>query len=100
MLHRFAIIQKVRFKDIQVNNLLNFILRLSLVNGHYYSLIISKTDCPLRLSAVSHIPQFGDAVSPAGDLLASPNFEICDTTQDCHNILFGSVEIFHPFRCL
>jgi hypothetical protein len=23
----------------------------------------------------------GDAVSPAGDLLASPNFGICDTTQ-------------------
>jgi len=23
----------------------------------------------------------GDAVSPAGDLLASPNFGICDTTR-------------------
>jgi hypothetical protein len=39
--------------------------------------------------AVSHIPQLGDAntslagdaVSPVGDLLASPNFRICDTTQ-------------------
>jgi len=39
---------------------------------------------------VSHIPQFGDAttspagdaVSPEGDLLASPNFGICDTTLD------------------
>jgi hypothetical protein len=30
--------------------------------------------------AVSHIPQFGDAASPAGDLLASPNFGICNTT--------------------
>jgi hypothetical protein len=37
---------------------------------------------------VSHIPQFGDAafpagdaVSPTGDLLASPNFGICDTTH-------------------
>jgi hypothetical protein len=40
------------------------------------------------LPAVSHIPQFGDAaslagdaVSPAGDLLASPNFGICGTTH-------------------
>ncbi len=31
-------------------------------------------------AAVSHIPQFEDAVSPVGDLLASPNFGICDTT--------------------
>ncbi len=26
----------------------------------------------------------GDAVSPAGDLLASLNFRICDTTQKCY----------------
>ncbi len=31
--------------------------------------------------AVSHIPQFGDAVPPAGGLLASPTFGICDITS-------------------
>jgi hypothetical protein len=39
-------------------------------------------------TAVSHIPEFGDAASPAEDVedvhlqwetTASPNFEICDT---------------------
>jgi len=30
---------------------------------------------------VSHIPQFGDVASPVGDLLASRNFGICDTTR-------------------
>jgi hypothetical protein len=34
-----------------------------------------------KLSAASHIPQFADAGSPAGDLLTSPNFGICDTTE-------------------
>jgi hypothetical protein len=42
---------------------------------------------------VSHIPQFGDvntsptgdAVSPSGDLLASPDFGICDTTPQIPN---------------
>jgi hypothetical protein len=68
MLYRFDIIQKVRFKDIQGNNPLNFILQLSLANGHYYSLIISKTNWSLTLPAVSHVPQFGDAASPAGDV--------------------------------
>ncbi len=29
-----------------------------------------------------------DPVSPAGDLLASPNFGICDTTQHLYNVLF------------
>ncbi len=42
----------------------------------------------LSFAAVSHIPHFGDvdvsagdAVSPTVDLLASPNFGICDTTH-------------------
>ncbi len=34
----------------------------------------------IKGTAVSHIPQFGDAVSPAGDFLTSPNFGICDPT--------------------
>jgi hypothetical protein len=33
----------------------------------------------LYFSAVSYIPQFGDAASPAGDFLASPHFGVCDT---------------------
>jgi len=43
----------------------------------------------LDIAAVSHMPHFGDstispagdAVSPTEDLLASPNFGICDTTH-------------------
>ncbi len=30
--------------------------------------------------ALSHIPKFGDATSPAEDNGASPNFGICETT--------------------
>jgi len=30
---------------------------------------------------VLHITQFGDAASSVGDLLASSNFGICDTTR-------------------
>jgi hypothetical protein len=58
-------------------------------------------------SAVSHIPQFGDAASPeedaaspagdavcpAGDLLASPNFGIRDTTLQNLKIAFYSAQL-------
>jgi hypothetical protein len=30
-----------------------------------------------------------DAVSPTGDLLASPNFGICDTTQQRYSYILG-----------
>ncbi len=35
-----------------------------------------------KITAMSHIPEFGDASSTAGDLLPAPNFEICDATQN------------------
>ncbi len=35
----------------------------------------------VSFTAVSHIPNFGDAVSPAGDAGSSLNFGICNTTQ-------------------
>jgi hypothetical protein len=46
-----------------------------------------------------HIPLIGDATtSPAGDLLASPNFEICDTTRRGVNIRDGAGTGYRPVR--